>query len=249
MLREERHQYILEKLRIHHKVLSSELSQQLQVSEDTIRRDLKELADSGQVRKVHGGALARSPNPHRYKDREHYAQEDKQFIARKAVKLIKNGQVIIMDGGTTTLEIARLLPPELRVTIFTNSLPLVAQLAEHPGAEVIMAGGKLFKDSMITFGAECINTFRSVRADLCMLGICSLHHEIGLSTPNRDEAQVKNEMIAASDQVVALATHEKIGTAESYIVASLSLVDTLVTNIGHNDPVLLPYRKLGIEVV
>lgn len=249
MLKEERYHYILEKLQAHQKVRSSELSEELRVSEDTIRRDLKELAELGSLRKVHGGALPHAPIPLNYKERETYAQENKLIIAQKAVRFVASGQVIILDGGTTTLQIARLLPADLQATVFTNSPHIALQLAEHTGVEVILAGGKLFKSSLDTQGAETIETFRNVRADVCFLGVCSIHYEIGLTVPDREEAQVKRAMIASAAQTIALATAEKIGTAEAYVVERLQAIDILVTDGLADEEILRLYRERGIDII
>ncbi len=249
MYKEERFAYILEKLSTHQKVLSADLSKELQVSEDTIRRDLHELAQAGHLHKVHGGALPRSPILLSYKERENYAQQNKLAIAQKAIKLIKPNQVIILDGGTTTLQIARLLPADLQATVFTNSIPIAMHLADHSTIEVILAGGKLLKRAQVTLGVEAIETFRGIRADNCFLGVCSIHYEIGLSIPNREEAQVKQAMVQASAQVVALATAEKIGTAETYVAASIKDIDTLITDTALPPEVLQLYKNQGIEVM
>lgn len=249
MLKEERFEYILGKLQKQQKVLSVDLSRELKVSEDTIRRDLKELADNGQVTKVHGGALLRAPVHLTYQEREHVLEAGKLEIARKAVALLRDGQLIILDGGTTTWQIARLLPPTLKATIFTHSLPIAMLLTEHPSVEVILAGGKVFKQSRVTLGIETLETFRNLRADLCLLGICSLHHEVGLSYPDREEAQIKRAIIHASAQVVALATSGKLGSAESFIVGSPKDIDTLITDHTTPPEVLQLYREAGIEVL
>jgi DeoR/GlpR family transcriptional regulator of sugar metabolism len=249
MLKEERFRVILDKVKIQQKVLSSGLSQELGVSEDTIRRDLNELANAGYIHKVHGGALPRSPVLLSYKERESYAQQNKLEIARKAITLVKEGQVIILDGGTTTLQIARLLPGNLPATVFTNSIPVAFHLADHPSIEVIFAGGKLLKSSQVTLGLETVETFRSIRADLCFLGVCSIHYEVGISVPNREEAQVKQAMIAAAAQVAALATAEKIGTAETYVAAPINEVDLLITDTTIPADVIQLYRGKGVEVL
>ena len=248
MLKEERFRFILEKVKSQQKVLSSDLSQELGVSEDTIRRDLNELANAGHIHKVHGGALPRSPALLPYKERESYAQQNKLEIAKKALNLVKQGQVIILDGGTTTLQIARLFPENLSVTVFTNSIPVAFHLADHPSIDVVLAGGKLLKYSQVTLGLETIETFRSIRADICFLGVCSIHYEVGLTVPNREEAQVKQAMIASAAQVVALATAEKIGTAETYIASSINEVDILISDTPVSAEVSNLYKDKGIEV-
>jgi DeoR/GlpR family transcriptional regulator of sugar metabolism len=184
-----------------------------------------------------------------YKERELYAQQNKQEIAKKALSLIKSGQVIILDGGTTTLQIARLLPEDLQATIFTNSIPIAMHLADHPTIEIVVAGGKLLKQSQVTLGLEAIETFRTVRADICFLGVCSIHYELGISVPDREEAQVKSAMVASAAKIIALATAEKIGTAETYIAARIHELDVLITdNILTTDEMQL-YRGKGLEIL
>ena len=145
MLKEERQFIILEELRIHNKVLTSELSQSLSVSEDTIRRDLRDLADGGKIRKVHGGAVVNAFPPYDFRDREVYALDRKAILAQKALTLFKPGQVVLMDGGTTNIELAKRIPADLKLTIFTNSLPVAVILTDHPSVETILIGGRILK--------------------------------------------------------------------------------------------------------
>lgn len=249
MLKEERHTYILTQLQSQQKVLTSELSSALRVSEDTIRRDLKELADNGQIQKVHGGALAPNHNPFTYRDREVYALEQKVQIAEKAKGLIDNGDVVLMDGGTTNLELVRRLPLELEATFFTNSLPVAVQLAEHPKVDVIFAGGKLLKDAQATIGLEAIEVLGAIRADVCILGTRSLHHEEGITEINWEEAKVKRSLVKSARKVVALVISEKIGTRQAYDVCQVERLHTLVTELSPSDELLGPYCRLGVNLI
>src|ERR1700712_1099357 len=117
MLKEERHSYILHQINLHNKILSSALSEQIQVSEDTIRRDLMELAQEGKIVKVHGGALSKSFNPVPGNPGNVYALEEKRIIAAKALSFIKDGMFILTTGGTTITELARILPKDLQATL------------------------------------------------------------------------------------------------------------------------------------
>jgi DeoR/GlpR family transcriptional regulator of sugar metabolism len=249
MLTAERRQYILETLRHDGKVLATELSRQLNVSEDTIRRDLRELAEAGLLQRVHGGALPSSPATGPFTTRQRQATSAKAVIAQAAVQLIRAGQVVILDGGTTTLQVAQRLPVDLRATVITNSPPIAVALAEHPHVEVVMVGGRLYKDSLVTVGAATVEALHMVRADLCMLGVCSLHPEVGISVPDLEEAHVKRAMIARAAEVVALASSEKLGTVSSYIVGPLGELTHIVTERAVQDETLEPYRALGITVV
>jgi DeoR family transcriptional regulator, fructose operon transcriptional repressor len=249
MLKEERMNFILSELTQKTKVLSTDLSLQLQVSEDTIRRDLKELADIGKIRKVHGGAISMSANPYTFHDREVFALENKITIAKKAAPIIQDGQVLIMDGGTTNLEFARHLPETLRATVVTNSLPVAHLLSDHPKIELIFLGGRVLKNAQVTVGVDVINALDGIRADYCILGTRSLHHEIGITEIDWEETKVKQSMVRNSEALICLVIAEKLGTIQPYLVSDIKTVDILVTELDKSDNLLLPYQKLGIEII
>src|SRR5687767_12201829 len=166
MLKEERQAFIIKQINLHNKVLSSDLSVQLTVSEDTIRRDLNELAESGKILKVHGGALSKSFH-YPFEKAEFYAKEAKKEIARKTLRLIQEGMTLLIGGGTTMIEVARMIPDNLCCTFFTVS-PLVAlELAEHPHTNVMLVGGQLSRNSHINIGAQVINQLSDIKVDLC----------------------------------------------------------------------------------
>lgn len=249
MLTAERRQYILERLRLEGKVVASELSAALEVSEDTIRRDLRELAEAGQLQRVHGGALPRSPAIASYEVRQSQATSAKAAIAQAALQLIRDGQVIMLDGGTTTLQVAQQLPRGLRATVITNSPPIAEILADHPCVELVLIGGRLFKQSRVAVGAAATEAIRLVRADLCMLGVCSLHPEAGISVTDLEEAATKRAMIAVSAEVVALADAEKLGTVAPYLVGPIGELTHLVTEREVPEATLAPYRERGVQIV
>jgi DeoR/GlpR family transcriptional regulator of sugar metabolism len=249
MLTAERRQHILTTLRRDGKVLASELSAALNVSEDTIRRDLRELAEAGLLQRVHGGALPRSPAAASFSVRQSQAPIAKEAIARAAAQLVRDGQVIILDGGTTTLHVAQRLPIALRATVVTNSPPIAVVLAEHPQIEVVIVGGRLYKHSLVAIGAGAVETLRAIRADICMLGVCSLHPQGGISVPDLEEAYVKRAMIAGAAEVVALASAEKLGTAAAYTVGPISDLTHIVTERGIPDEALVAYQAQGITIV
>jgi DeoR/GlpR family transcriptional regulator of sugar metabolism len=249
MLTAERRQFIMEILRREKKVLSSELSLTLKVSEDTIRRDLRELAEAGLLQRVHGGALLASPVTASYADRQKQAPKEKEAIAKAAAKLVCPGQVVILDGGTTTLQVTRHLPLDLQATVVTNSPPIAIALAEHPQIEVVMLGGQLYKKALVNVGSVTIETLRMIRADLCMLGVCSLHLEVGISVSNLDEAHVKRAMISRSAEVVGLVTAAKLDKAAPYIVESIHALTYLVTSPIVSNEMLASYKDLGLSLV
>lgn len=245
MLTAERRRSIMQTLQREGKVYASELSKLLHVSEDTIRRDLRELAAAGELQRVHGGALPRLPAS--FIERQQQAPGAKAAIAQAAARLIRQDRIIILDGGTTPLQVAQHLPPDLRATVITHSPPVA--LAEHPTVEVILIGGKLYKHELVAVGAATVEAFRHIRADLCFLGIGSMHPEVGISTFDLDEASVKRAMIASAAEVVALTPAEKLDTVAPYIVGPLSDLTHLVTERSVSNEVLAPYRALGITIV
>jgi DeoR/GlpR family transcriptional regulator of sugar metabolism len=249
MLTEERRQVILERLRRDGRIVATELSSSLAVSPDTVRRDLRELAEAGLLRRVHGGALPAAVGARPYGARLEQAPDAKAAIARATSRLFRQGQVILLDSGTTTLQVARHLPPELEATVITNSPPIAVALAEHPRVEVIVLGGTLAKEARALTGAATIEALRSVRADVLVLGVCSLHPEIGITVVDLEESYVKRAMIANAAEVVAVSSAEKLGSAGPYVIGPLEELTYLVTEASASAEQLDEYRAAGIEVV
>jgi DeoR/GlpR family transcriptional regulator of sugar metabolism len=248
MLSAERRQAILGVLARDGKVVAARLVDDLGVSEDTIRRDLRELAGQGLVQRVHGGALPPAPQPGSFTDRRRTAPQAKVALAEAAVRVLAGARVVLLDGSTTNLEVARRLPADRDCTVLTNSPPIAATLAAHPCAEVVVIGGRLDKDAQVTVGASAVDFIRSLRADACVLGVCALHPEVGLSTDDLEEAQVKRAMVAASADVIALATADKLRAASPYLVAPVGGLTHLVSDADAPDELLDPYRALGVTV-
>jgi DeoR/GlpR family transcriptional regulator of sugar metabolism len=247
MLTAERRQAILARVERDGKVVGSELVTSLGVSEDTVRRDLRELAEQGLLRRVHGGALASAPANSSFTERLEVSHEEKAALAEAALPLLVGARVIVLDGGTTTLELARCLPLLYDGIVVTNSPPVASALANHPKAEVILVGGRLLKDAQVAVGAGAVEAYHTVRADICVLGICSLHPDVGVTTLDDEEAYVKRAMVASAGEVIALATADKLRTASPWVVAQLADIDHLVTD-GSGE-LTRPYASAGIDVV
>jgi DeoR/GlpR family transcriptional regulator of sugar metabolism len=248
MFKEERLRWILGRLEQDKKVLLCTLSEELNVSEDTVRRDIRELSDQGFLKMVRGGAVPHAPGPKHFVDRIHVANKDKQEMARKAISLLRDGQVIIFDGGTSTLAVAAILPKDLKITVVTNSFPVASMLGNHEKAEVLFAGGRLFKDSFVTVGFDAIRFFQNIRADVCFLGICSIHLQLGITSHSYEESEVKKTIVAASSQVVALTTLDKIDTAEPFYICAATSLNAIITTSPENAK-LEPFIDAGISIL
>ncbi|MDY0986232.1 DeoR/GlpR family DNA-binding transcription regulator [Flavobacterium sp. CFBP9031] len=249
MRKEERQQTILEYLSKEHRVTSVELSEYLSVSEDTIRRDLKELSDQGLLKAVRGGAVAPSPIPLHYRKREKHDIENKKIIAQKAISYLKDGQVVFIDGGTTSLALVASFPYDLKLTVITNSFPIASLVEDLPNIDLIFAGGKMCKTSFATSSIETIDFFRNFRADIFILGICSIHHERGITGILYDDSMLKKNMIKNSNFVIALSSIEKVETAEPYFVCPIKDIDVLVTNVSPDEEILKPYKNTGLTIL
>jgi DeoR/GlpR family transcriptional regulator of sugar metabolism len=249
MLTEERRRLILERLRRDGNVVAAELSSSLDVSVDTVRRDLRELSEVGLLRRVHGGALPAAVGARPYSVRREQAPAAKAAIARATSRLVRPGQVILLDSGTTTLEVARHLPPDLEATVITNSPPIAVALAEHASVEVMVLGGMLAKGAHSLVGAATIEALRSVRADLLVLGVCSVHPEFGITVVELEESYVKRLMIANAAEVVAVSSADKLGSAGPFVIAPLEELTYLVTEESASVEQLDDYRAAGVEVM
>jgi len=248
MLKKERQAYILHQVNLHNRVLSSLLSQEIQVSEDTIRRDLQELSDEGKLIKVHGGALSPSFSQVNYSPKKVYSRPQKTIIAQKAISLIQDGMFVLTSGGSTILELARALPPQLKATFITGSIPAIFEYMQHPNIEVIVIGDKISKDSKITIGADAINRIKQIRADLCFLGINAIDVKHGITDSDWDVVQLKRTMVESSQKVICLSISEKINTVQPIKICDIDAVDILITELPPENPALELYHSAGIKI-
>jgi len=249
MLKKERQAYILHQVNLHNRVLSSMLSSEIHVSEDTIRRDLYELADEGKLIKVHGGALSPSFNHVHFPTNGVYSQQQKRKIAQKAISLISNGMFVLTSGGTTILEMARSLPPQLKATFVSGSIPAILEYMNHPNIEVILVGDRVSKNSKITVGLEAVAKIKQLKADICFLGMNAIDTEHGMTENDWEVVQLKRAMVESSRKVVCLTIAEKINTYQPIQICELTKIDTLITELSPDDPILKPYAEMGIEVL
>ena len=234
MLKKERQSFILRQVNLHNKVLSSDLSQEMKVSEDTIRRDLNELSDVGMVIKVHGGALSKSFHLS-LKSSNVYSLDKKKTIADKAAGLIKDGMFVLTTGGTTIIELAKALPPELSATFITVSLPVAYEYIHHPNIEVIFIGDKISKSAQISVGGEAISKIRQIKADLCFIGTNAIDVAHGLTDNDWEVVHVKKAMIESSEKVVSMVIAEKLNTFQRIRICEIGDINMLITELSPAD--------------
>ena len=141
------------------------------------------------------------------------------------------------------------LPPDLAVTIVTHSLPAASILAEHPRAEGIVVGGRLFKPTRAAVGVATVDAYRLLRPDVCILGVAGIHPEAGVTSFDGEDAEVKRAMLAHAARVVALAASEKLGTVAPHLITPTGRLTHLITDDGASAEVLRPFRELGVEIV
>jgi len=247
MLKKERQAYIIHQVNLHNKILSSDLSQEINVSEDTIRRDLNELSDMKKIIKVHGGALSKSFH-NSFKHKNIYSLDHKKIIAQKAVALIKDGMFVLTSGGTTIIELARALPENLHATFFTGSLPAAFEYMHHPNIEIIIIGDRLSKSSQITVGGGALAKIREIKADISFLGINAISIEDGITDSDWDIVQLKQAMIESATKAVALTISEKINTTMRLKICNVKDINTLITELDPDNELLKSYAS-SIEII
>jgi DeoR/GlpR family transcriptional regulator of sugar metabolism len=228
MLTEQRKQLLLDRLAREGRIVAKSISTELDLSEDTIRRDLRELAREGRLLRVHGGALPASPTVANLDARRGMSIEEKRRLAHAGARLIEPGQTVFIDGGTTNLELVRNLPLDLAVTVMTHSPVIAAALEPHRAADVILIGGSLLRHSMVSVGAAAVEAISRLRADLCFIGLTGLHPGEGATTGNYEEAAIKRAIIERSAETISLVTAEKLGAVSPYVMCPLASLTAIV---------------------
>ena len=219
------------------------------VSEDTIRRDLKELADHGHLKKIHGGAIANIYAPLNLENSDFHQEKKMLAVAEKAQYLFVNHQVIIMNGGTINLKLLQFIPENLSLTIVTNSLMVALKLCNFHKIDTVFLGGTILKKEQVSIGMDVKTSLTDIHADVCLLDTCSIHPDSGLSDINREEASTKKAMMQAAERVVSLVTSERIGTVKPFKINKINQIHTLISELNPKDLSLMPFIKKGLQVL
>jgi DeoR/GlpR family transcriptional regulator of sugar metabolism len=249
MLKEERLTHILTALRRKGKVNLESLSSALNVSEDTVRRDLDSLHNNGLLVKVRGGAISLSKNPLSFQDRAHLLPEEKNVVGLKAQQLIKDGKTIFMDGGSTICAVASHLPAHSRFRLVTNNMALVPILSNYKHIELIVLGGRYDRETAVNTGGQTSSEAGKYNADLYFMGTCALHPDVGISAVFQADGEVKQTMLKNAAKTYALGNHTNLNCTEYYRVCALKDINGLITDLSPDDPRLDSFRNLGIRLI
>ncbi len=248
MLTEERLDRIREQLTASGKVLASELAMQFEVSEDTVRRDLRELAKLGFCRRVYGGALLPAPDLGTLANRRAIQQDRKSRLALAAAALVKDGQTIFIDAGSTNLAIAGALSLSQRLTIVTNAPVIATALSERPNYTIIVLGGIYDQGKGACLGPQAVREASQVFADLFIVGACGVDSTVGITALDAGEAELKRTMVGQSSMLLVAATAEKLGTVAPFKVADASMIDYLIVENDDFDKAGFAQAEVQVHV-
>ena len=248
MLSAQRKTLLLERLQVDGRVVAKDLAVELDLSEDSIRRDLRELAAAGLCQRVYGGALPASRALADYTARQKVEPDSKRRVAQRAAELVEPGMSVILDGGTTTLAVVNALPDTLACTVITHSPTIATALVNHPAIEVLIIGGKLYKHSAVTCGAAAVEAAQAFSADLFFLGVTGVHPRAGLTTGDADEAAMKRALSARAADTWALASVEKMGAASPYLVLRTDRVAGIITDSKRTSTTVTELLSQGVTV-
>jgi DeoR/GlpR family transcriptional regulator of sugar metabolism len=246
VLAEERRKQILDRLSRDGQVLSQDLIREFAVSEDTIRRDLKEMADAGLLKKVHGGALPTTTVPYDYGARRSLNIPAKSAIAQRATALLRDGMLIFIDGATTTAQLVEHIPQNLKATFITHSVATAAALAAIERSETILIGGRVIPELLITTGPQLIEQAKQFVPDLSIISVHGISVAGGATVESYDDAIVKSEFIRNSAETAVLAGHEKLGFMAAYKTAAVSELSYLISDADKSH--LKPFADAGMTV-
>jgi DeoR/GlpR family transcriptional regulator of sugar metabolism len=252
LLAEERRFRIREILSRERTVTASELIRTLDVTAATIRRDLAALEKEGVLVRSHGGAVSRTSGTNfqpSYEALGRSNRAEKQAIAREAERLILDGETVFLEGSTTVYELARRLLHRNRLTVITNSPPIVEELQRSQHVSVISTGGELQKDVFYLSGVWAQRALAEIRVDKAVLGVSAIDPSYGISTASQAEAQIKKMILKAARVSIAVADHSKFGNQGFAYVGPITDVDILVTDSGADPQYLRPLREAGVELI
>ncbi len=237
---EERKTILLERVTRDGRVLAGAMAEEFGVSEDSIRRDLRDLAEAGLVQRFHGGAAklppaSLLPAPLEFQRRRSVDSAAKIRIATAACGLIPDQAVVLLDSSTTVLEFVRVLPANLRLHIVTSAVDIAAAALDHPGMTVVLIGGRLNRHTRSSLDATALDAIRNVKADFCILGACGIDPELTLRADDFEDAYIKGAMMKAATRTILLATADKLGKTAAHLIGPVPAGSTIITETPDAD--------------
>ena len=246
MLLDERRDRILELIERNGYVSISEISERFDASESTVRRDLEYLDGIGQIRRTRGGAAYIGESMTAFDDRTFQELTEKQRVAQAAAGLIASGEAVLLDGGTTTLEVAKHLVGKT-LQVVTNSLPVVNLLVNRPNIEVVMIGGYLYPQTGVALGPLAVAALKALHVRRLMMSVGGITGA-GLFNSNALLVETERQMIEAAEEVVVVSDSSKLGHAALAHLCPLDVVDRLVIDSGISDEWQETFRKSDVEL-
>jgi DeoR family transcriptional regulator of aga operon len=231
------------------------LSEKLQVSLATVRRDLQELEESGMLRRTHGGAIPIEPlfyeafrHDRSFQEQVGSFSDEKRRIALAAAELISSGDTIALTAGTTTTEIARSLHALGGITVVTHNVNVAMELSNRKDVHVFVTGGHLRGDWFSLVGPAAIATMSGVYVDILFIGVNGIDAQRGLTCFNEDEVDINRSMVHQAKKKIAVADHSKLGVVANWLICPTGDIDTLITDADATDKLIEPFLEKGIEV-
>lgn len=250
MFSQERHMKIVEILQTKTSIKVNELADIFEVSESTIRRDLKEMVESGLIARTHGGAIGITNTIFEptYKEKTLTKHDDKETIGKLAASMVEDNNTIILDSGTTALEIAKNLTAR-KITVLTNSIDIAYILSEKEEIEVIVIGGLLRQTTRAMVGVITEKILSYFRVDIAFIGANGISIKDGITTPNMVEAHAKRAMIEVANKVVVVADSTKFNNVCFSVICPLSSISTIITSRDLEDTLKTEFESTGIEII
>jgi DeoR/GlpR family transcriptional regulator of sugar metabolism len=248
LLLDERHRMIRERLAVDGRVLAADLARDLGMSEDTIRRDLRELAALGECRRVYGGALSVSPASGTFAERQTQDVDRKAALAREAAELAAPGQILFLDAGSTNLAIAWALPNGANMTVVTNAPAIASAVLGRTGFEVILIGGVMDVRAGAALGAQAVRDVREMTPDTCFVGACAVDPHLGVAAFGFEDAAFKRAVLERSRIVVVAATNDKLGTSAPFQVMPAADIDDLIVEHDASTELLSCFEQVGVRL-
>jgi DeoR/GlpR family transcriptional regulator of sugar metabolism len=250
LLLPERHALILQQLTTEGRVLAAVLARELEVTEDTIRRDLRDLAAAGLCQKVYGGAvrMPNAPEGGSLSQRMERDQADKSRLARAAAALVQAGSVVFLDAGSSNLAVAEALPT-VALTVLTNAPSIAARLLDKPHIDLIMIGGRIKKSLGGSVGATALRELELLHPDLYFIGACGVDVKAGVTAVDYEEAEFKRRLAARSKATAVVATGAKLGAVASYGVLPISQLTHLIVEADAGEELAAAYAAAGANLL